>query len=149
MKKINSLSIVTALSLCVQGCMSPELIDSAHKVITALPTEVEGCTFLGNVDNNTGYMNVENARFNLQMKVADLGGTHLVEIYAYPVRVTRHFYGVAVSGRAYKCPLGKGPILPSESNVGKGIETNPDLFYRGKPLIVGAPIKETGAASHL
>ena len=52
------------LSLTLSGCVSPEEVASANKIITALPTEVEGCTFLGDVDT-AGSANIENARFFL------------------------------------------------------------------------------------
>lgn len=100
-------------SLLLTGCVSDQEIASANSVITALPTEVEGCTFLGNIDT-LPRMTITNARFDLRLKAANLGATHVVETFAYPALMGRPGwdYGVAMSGRAYLCPEGKGPILP-------------------------------------
>lgn len=104
---------IMPLSLTLSGCVSPEEVASANKIITALPTEVEGCTFLGDVDT-AGSANIENARFFLKRDVALKGGTHLVEMHAYPVRMIGRMLGVALYGRAYKCPVGKGPIVTND-----------------------------------
>lgn len=105
------LSLSTAL---LSGCMSEQDIAAAEGVITALPTEVEGCTFLGNVDTVPRVV-ITNARFDLKLKAASLGATHVVETFAYPALLTGGWdYGVALSGRAYLCPQGKGPILPKK-----------------------------------
>ena len=35
-------------------------------------------------------------------------------MHAYPVRMIGRMLGVALSGRAYKCPVGKGPIVTND-----------------------------------
>lgn len=65
------------LSLTLSGCVSPEEVASANKIITALPTEVEGCTFLGDVDT-AGSANIENARFFLKRDVAFSDGVAFI-----------------------------------------------------------------------
>lgn len=110
----------------LSGCaMSPEdqaLIDS---VVTAMPNEVEGCSFVGNVDNFTTRTTIEGARNDLRLKAARLGANHVVEThlvvtpfnsFMWPER-DFDFPGYAsminsseffMSGRAYLCPEGKG-----------------------------------------
>ncbi len=111
-KKISS--IVIGITFLLTGCMSSEEIDSANRVITALPTEVEGCTFLADLDNSSPYVTVASARFNLKKQASKIGATHLVEKYAYTQHISYRLLGVVLSGRAYKCPLGKGPLINNE-----------------------------------
>lgn len=111
MKKLIFLSTLMAAAL--SGCYSDAEISRAKQVITALPEEVQGCTFLGNVD--TGVLgNIQTARFQLQYDASKLGATHLVETHAYAGALTFNMVGVALSGRAYKCPDGLGPKLPNK-----------------------------------
>ncbi len=111
MKKFLVLSLG---ALLLQGCMSAQEIESANKVITALPTEVEGCTFIADVDNHGPYSTVQSARFNLKKQSAALGATHLVEKYAHTAHISYRLLGVVLSGRAYKCPIGKGPKVNND-----------------------------------
>ena len=105
MKKLLLLAAMSAL----YGCTSQAELDMAQNVITALPNEVEGCEFIDNVDT-TGAFNIQGGRTYLKLQTARLGGTHLVETIAYPVQMSfRGDLGVGLSGRAYKCPVGKGP----------------------------------------
>ncbi|MBP5244263.1 MAG: hypothetical protein J6Z28_06045 [Succinivibrio sp.] len=113
MKK--ALSIAACCAFVLTGCMSAQEQEAANKIITALPTEVEGCTFIADVDNSGPYSTVPMARFNLKHQAAQLGATHLVEKYAYTAHITYKLLGVVLSGRAYKCPLGKGPIMNNEA----------------------------------
>ncbi|SFS38172.1 hypothetical protein SAMN02910357_00432 [Succinivibrio dextrinosolvens] len=108
------LSIAACLATVLTGCMSAEEQAAANRIITALPTEVEGCTFIADVDNSGPYSTVHMARFNLKHQAAQMGATHLVEKYAYTSHITFKLLGVVLSGRAYKCPAGKGPILDNE-----------------------------------
>ena len=112
MKKL--LPIAAFMVVVLTGCMSAEEQAAANKVITALPTEVEGCTFIADVDNSGPYATVHMARFNLKHQAAQMGATHLVEKYAYTAHISFKLLGVVLSGRAYKCPAGKGPILDNE-----------------------------------
>lgn len=108
-------SIATCIAVVLTGCMSAEEQAAANKVITALPTEVEGCTFIADVDNNGPYSTVGMARFNLKHQAAQMGATHLVEKYAHTEHISFKLLGVVLSGRAYKCPAGKGPIVNNEN----------------------------------
>lgn len=101
-------------AISVQGCYSDQELQLANKIITALPTEVEGCTFIADVDTSAPYAHIDNARFFLKMQVSKLGGTHLVETHVYPLPLTRRMLGLGMSGRAYKCPLGKGPLITDD-----------------------------------
>lgn len=111
-KKILSLALITSIPFFLNACISPQEEAMANQVITALPSEVEGCTFLGNVDADARFM-IGQARFDLKLQAARLGATHLVETFAYARQMSNLTceIGVALSGRAYKCPIGKGPIV--------------------------------------
>lgn len=112
MKNIIILSALMALTL--SGCYSDTEINKAKQVITALPEEVNGCTFLGNVD--TGPLGtIQTARFQLQYDASKLGATHLVETHAYAGALTFNMVGVALSGRAYKCEEGLGPKISNKN----------------------------------
>ncbi len=112
MKK-GTILILSLATMLISACYSDAEIAKAKKVITALPTEVSGCTFLGDVDVGVR-ANIENARFELLYKASLLNATHLVETHAYAGAVTYRLVGVALSGRAYKCPQGLGPILTKD-----------------------------------
>ncbi len=113
MKKSLLLSLVISSAVILNGCYSNYEIEQANRIITALPEEVKGCTFVGNVD--TGPLGtIQTARFQLQYDAAKLGATHLVETHAYAGAITYRLVGVALSGRAYKCPLGVGPKVASQ-----------------------------------
>ena len=82
--------------------------EAGKKVIIASEEEVAGCTFLGDVDSAHSVVN-EGARFWLKVAAAKLGATHVVETHGYAVAVGNDL-GIAHSGRAYRCPLGTGPL---------------------------------------
>ena len=113
MRKVRLLPLLAALAL--SGCYSDEEIEKAESVITALPTEIAGCVFLGNVDT-VPLGTIDQARFQLQYYASRLGATHLVETHAYAGAVAYTIIGVALSGRAYRCPPGKGPLLPDPAS---------------------------------
>ncbi len=107
------LSILTACcaALLLSSCVSQQDIDAASAVITALPQEVQGCVFVADVDA-TPRMVIHNARFDLKLQAARLGATHVVELFAYPAQMRPGWdFGVALSGRAYRCPEGLGPLM--------------------------------------
>ena len=114
MKRLFICLVLRLACASLQGCYSDLELEKANKIITALPTEVEGCTFIADVDTNAPFAHIDNARSSLKMQVAKLGGTHLVETHVYPRPLTRRMLGVGLSGRAYKCPLGKGPIVSND-----------------------------------
>lgn len=124
-----TLSVASALVLNGCAAYTPQEEDMIASVVTALPSEVEGCTFLGDVNNHYGAVNLESARRNLKLKTAQLGGNHLVETN---MSVMPGFFlyndgpflhgpsGMApteffLSGRAYNCPAGKGVLRAPET----------------------------------
>lgn len=112
MKRQKALALGTALSimLTLSACTSVQEEQEAARVITALPTEVQGCTFLCDLDT-APRITMSSARFELKRMAALLGATHVVETLNYPQRLNRMTWdvGVALSGRAYLCPEGLGP----------------------------------------
>lgn len=100
---------VLCLAVCsclAGGCTSQAERELAAGVVTALPGEVmEHCAFIDNVDTS-GRSSIGAARFSLQLQTARLGGNLLVETHAYAVPRPYHASGVALSGRAYRCPPG-------------------------------------------
>lgn len=125
MKKVFIFLCLGLIAASIQGCYSDQELNEANKVITALPTEVEGCVFIADVDTSAPFAHIDNARFSLKMQVAKLGGTHLVETHVYPLPLTRRMLGVGMSGKAYKCPQGKGPVVSDERA----------LLHRDFPLV--------------
>ncbi|MCR5537201.1 MAG: hypothetical protein K6F05_07320 [Succinivibrio sp.] len=142
MKKLYLVS-VSALLLGLTGCLSETEIKAANQVITALPHEVAGCTFIADVDSY-GSAIMENARFYLKLAAAEKGATHVVEQFAYPTLIAARTIGVALSGRAYRCPEGLGPRLaapkafkqyeiPSADQLigdGEGLASTPNIDWR-------------------
>ncbi len=103
------LPVVLMSVLLLNACVSAEDQVAANSVITALPQEVQGCTFLGNVDSRSR-ASIGPARFELKLQTAALGGTHLVETLAFPQLMGAGWdFGTVLSGRAYRCPEGLGP----------------------------------------
>ena len=116
--------VVSASLVVVSGCATaPEDQAMIESVVTALPQEVEGCTFVGNVDNDYISYTVQAARNNLRFKAAQLGANTLVEThlavtpsmsYLYPDTWfghgawanTMNAPSFFLSGRAYRCPAG-------------------------------------------
>ena len=119
-------SIILSTPL-ICSCYSQEQIDRANNVITALATEIEGCTFIKDIDSNAA-ARIESARFELKMKADSIGGTHIVETHAYPTRLIGRTVGVVLSARVYKCPLGKGPLVASEESLTKTPDINIDYM---------------------
>ncbi len=115
MRKNIVLACVFAGLTVLSGCVSETEISQAHAVITALPAEVEGCVFLDDVDVDPRLL-ISQARFEEKLKAAKLGATHVVEVHAYPGIINIHTLGVGLSGRAYRCPLGKGPKVADEQS---------------------------------
>ncbi len=110
---------------CALDPADQALLDS---VVTALPNEVEGCSFVGNVDNSVMRSTIEGARAELRLQAGRLGANHVVEThlvvtpyqsflwserdfdfpgYASRIHASEYF----LSGRAYLCPEGKGVKL--------------------------------------
>lgn len=102
---------IAVAAAALSGCYSDAEVADAHKVITALPQEVAGCVFVGDVDTYGARAIISQARFDLKMQAAKLGATHLVETFVWPGVITRSLLGVGLSGRAYRCPAGKGPLV--------------------------------------
>lgn len=121
------------MALSVSACSAYNNLEQAQidSVITALPHEVEGCTFLGEVHNNYGSFSILAARNLLKLQTAQLGGNHLVEtnmavsydrMFPAPANWDTPFYGqdeFYLLGRAYHCPLGKGLISPERAALDK------------------------------
>lgn len=110
--------------LLLSACTTTEQNQMAAQVINALPHEVKDCIFIDNIDARPR-MSLANTRFDFKLKAAELGATHVIEAIAYPERTNKLSwdFGVALSGRAYKCPAGVGP---SEDNP-KGILTTSEI----------------------
>lgn len=126
--KFLPLSLTTVLSLCLTvSCISQEEIDAANKIITAMPTEVTGCTFVGDVDVNP-HATMGNARFDMKRMAAAMGATHVVEINAFCAPIGAFpYFGYALTGRVYWCPEGLGPkVAVPEANL----ETPVNTLYR-------------------
>ena len=128
--------LVLIFSTYLTACTSQQDIDMANSVTTALPNEVQGCKFINNVDTY-GAFNIGGARFFLKLESAKMGATHVVETLAYPVAIDFHGdVGVGLSGRAYFCPEGKGPLLykPDSSKDSESTNLKDEAF-----IIVDAP----------
>ncbi len=128
MKKM-SLIVVASLSLCLSACISNEELALADNVETALPNEVKNCTFIADVDTNTAYPNISIARKYLKLKSYELGATHLVQTFAYPVQMGFYCdFGIALTGRAYKCPVSKNTFNDNH------IFENKNVFSKDKDV---------------
>jgi len=125
-KKFNGLCLTAgifeklAASVCtagavflLQGCISQAEIDDANTVVTALPTEVKGCTFLGDIDADIG-ANASMARFYLKREAKKMGATHVVDNHSVAAVLAPSSVGLYFIGRAYRCPTGAGPLLPDK-----------------------------------
>lgn len=102
--RIKNLAYILATGFVLNACTSAEDIALQAKVQTALPVEVVNCNFIADVDT-TARITIQSARFDLKLQAAKLGATHLVETHAYAALLGFNDIGVALSGRAYKCPL--------------------------------------------
>lgn len=126
---IAAAALLAAGTLTLSGCYSDTELADAHKVITALPQEVAGCVFLGDVDTYGARALISQARFDLKLQASKMGATHLVETFAWPGVLTRSMLGVGLSGRAYRCPAGKGPITDNaEGRVAYEIPAYESIF---------------------
>mgnify|MGYP006988973676 CR=1 FL=1 len=105
---LRSILVAALLPLILNGCISEQEHQKALAVITALPQEVNGCTFIKDLDSVTALL-VDGARFNLRLQASRVNATHIVTQFVYPRVVSRTLLGVAMSGRAYRCPPGLGP----------------------------------------
>lgn len=92
------------------GCSLAENEAAASSVISASSDSVKACTFLGDIDT-IARATLPNARYELKLAASKLGATHVVETaaYALPYNNLEWDLGIALSGRAYKCPVGQGP----------------------------------------
>lgn len=126
------------------GCSIAENEEAAQKVISASADSVKGCTFLGDVDS-IARATLPNARYELKLAASKLGATHVVETaaYAQPYNNLEWDLGIALSGRAYKCPVGQGPV---ENNPQSYKELPYDMPHpevnRDDPLMMG-PLRPT------
>lgn len=131
-----------AAAFVLNGCAAytPEEESMIASVVTALPTEVEGCTFLGDVANQYGAVNLASARNQIKLQAAMLGANHVVEtnmgvspgmffyrdspFIAGPSGYTPdQFY---LTGRAYICPEGKGvKTLPRQPKQSEMLKADP------------------------
>ena len=128
MGKLAKIACAIMATFSVGACSSYSEQDLAaiDQVVSALPTEVEGCTFLGDIDSNYGSFSINGARNILKLKTAQLGGNHLVETnlavradymlppphWDTPFIGHDEFY---MTGRAYYCPVGKGVKVAPKS----------------------------------
>ncbi len=104
-------ALLTAAACLLCSCVSPQEEAAAARVITALPQEVAGCTFLGDIDSYSR-ATIGAARFEIKLQAAHLGATHMVEMHVFPQLMGPSFdFGYVLTARAYKCPLGLGPKL--------------------------------------
>lgn len=134
-------AIVVAFVLNGCAAYTPEEEGMIASVVTALPTEVEGCTFIGDVANNYGAVSLASARNQIKLQAAQLGANHVVEtnmgvspgmffyrdgpFIAGPSGYTPdQFY---LAGRAYICPEGKGvKTLPRPQKKSEMLKSDPE-----------------------
>jgi hypothetical protein len=81
MRIAHALALAAAAAM-LQGCYSDQEVADAEKVVTALPTEVEGCTFVRDIDTNGAYATIGQARFALKHRAYGDKATHIVETHA-------------------------------------------------------------------
>lgn len=132
MNIVGNLTITLVATCSLMGCSSytDQELAAMEQVVTALPNEVEGCTFLGDINSNYGSFTINGARNVLKLKTAQLGGNHLVETnlavragYMFPPSNwdspwmdQDEFY---MTGRAYYCPAGKGVTVEKRASLVK------------------------------
>lgn len=106
------LFLITVLSSLGLTACSSYATKSYGGVVIAQAYEVRGCAFIGNIDTPPRYT-IDNARYDLLVRAASIGATHVVENYAYATALSRFNMeqGIALSGRAYMCPNNTGPII--------------------------------------
>ncbi len=110
------LSGVLALTL-LTGCTAAtdsSLKAAAAGVVTAMPSELQGCERIGFV-GTSAQRSLGAARALAKFEAARIGATHIVETAAYSAQVTFYDFGIALEADAYKCPLGAGPRLPAHA----------------------------------
>lgn len=83
---------------------------AAAQVISVQESAVSQCTFLEEIDT-PARATIGNARYELKLAASRLGATHVVERFAYaqPYNNLDWELGIALTGRAYRCPTGTGP----------------------------------------
>ncbi|MGN0908601.1 MAG: hypothetical protein ACI4NA_03195 [Succinivibrio sp.] len=111
--RLAAAAALSCAAMLLSGCYSNEEIQEAEKVVTALPSEVEGCRFVRDIDTAGAYATIGQARFLLKRQAATDGATHIVETHAWPGLVAPRLVGVGLSAREYVCPEGKGPLKAS------------------------------------
>lgn len=150
MGKLAKIACAIMATFSVGACSSYSEQDLAaiDQVVSALPTEVEGCTFLGDIDSNYGSFSINGARNILKLKTAQLGGNHLVETnlavradymlppphWDTPFIGHDEFY---MTGRAYYCPVGKGVKVAPKSKLSderQGFANKPYTDEKHQPL---------------
>ena len=129
---LSSAACMVCSALLLSGCStSAEDEAKINSVITALPTEVVGCTFLGEVDSGSHTFTLQSARNYMRLAAAELGANTVVEthvivtpdlpMYLWPDPIFgRPYYSpymdsetFYVTGRAYHCALGQGVKVPT------------------------------------
>ena len=75
--------------------------------------------FIADIDNSGPHSTIGQARFALMLEAAKLGGTHMVEMHAFPAHITFRLIGVELSARVYKCPEGRGPTVTRDEALMK------------------------------
>lgn len=102
--------LVASCSLIFAGCSLAENEQAAAQVISAQESAVSKCTFLEEIDT-PARVTISNARYELKLAASRLGATHVVERFAYaqPYNNLEWELGIALTGRAYRCPTGTGP----------------------------------------
>ncbi len=118
-RKFLTIALMLSMASVLSACYSDAEVSDANKVITALPQEIDGCSFITDVDTIGARATLEQARFELKLKASRVGATHLVETHVYPGVLARGLLGVGLSARAYKCPAGKGPKLDNDEGKTK------------------------------
>ena len=120
---IKSGILFSVMAFVLNGCYTQEEIDAANSVISTTHEKVKDCYYMCK-PWTTGYRSLDAARFELKLKIANMGGTHLVETNAYPYDFTDEEIGIGIAGEAYRCKVGDGP----KENSYKDMLTEQDIF---------------------
>lgn len=136
-------------SFMLSGCSNSVQESAAEAVISSPASAVKHCQFLEEIDT-IARATIGNARYELKSKAAALGATHVVELYAYaePFNSFSWDLGVALTGRAYRCPQGTGPLdddpdalksLPYDMPHPEVNRDDPLLLTPLRPSYIGKP----------
>lgn len=111
--------MASGLALSLTAC-TLKVDNNAVPVVIASPDEVKDCAFISDLEVPPRYV-IENARFNLKEAAYKVGATHVVETYAYARLINRlgTDMGIALRGRAYKCPVNVGSTSDNEEAKAK------------------------------